>query len=342
MSKTILITGAGGYIGSEMVRHFLAQDYQVRALDRFFFGRDVLEDGSTPPGLTIVKADSRAIDAAVLDGVDAIVDLAGLSNDPSCDLEPRLTAEINRDAPIRLAHMARDAGVARYLFASSCSVYGSGVSNWLTEDSQTAPVSAYARAKLEVEPEVLKLADTSFTVSVLRKATLYGLSRRMRFDLAVNLMTLHAFKLGRITIMGGGQQRRPFVHVRDAVRAYQMVLEAEPPLVQKQIFNIGSNDQNYRISQLALAVKEHFPETTVDYAPDDPDRRDYQVSFDKVTSTLGFRPTLRVADGVREIRDALARGLVSDDIKTMTVKYYRYLIEADAVLRDVKLNGVLL
>lgn len=341
MAKTLLITGAGGYIGSEMVAGFLKAGYRVKALDRFFFGKEVLGREQSNPLLELIKEDSRSISGSLLKDVFAVIDLAGLSNDPSCDLEPRLTNEINLAAPIRLARLAKENGVQKYLFASSCSVYGAGVEDWLTEESQTAPVSLYAKAKLGVEAEIRKLADNRFTVTILRNATCYGISRRMRFDLAVNLMTLHAFKYRRITIMGGGAQRRPFVHVRDVMRAYEMVLNADPSRVQNQIFNVGSNDQNYRISQLGLHVKEHFPEATIDYAPDDPDKRDYRVCFDKITKVIGFSPSLRVSDGIKEIREGLLRGEITDDLKTMTVKYYKYLIDADALLREVKHNGVL-
>lgn len=341
MGQTILITGAGGYIGSEMVGEFLQARYRVKALDRFFFGKHVLDEHRSSPSLEIIKEDVRSFPEALLKGVYGVIHLAGLSNDPSSDLDPRLTEELNRDAALRVARTAMNAGVKRYLFASSCSVYGQGAREWLTEESDTAPVSLYAKTKLDVETEVLKLASDSFIVTVLRSATCYGLSRRMRFDLAVNAMTLHAFKYGRIIIKGGGQQWRPFVHVRDLVRAYRVIFEAEPAVVQAQVFNVGSNDQNYRIAHLALVVKNYFPGTSVEYAPDDPDKRDYRVSFNKISSLLRFQPRMRVEDGIKEIKEALLQGVVSDDIKTITVKYYNYLMEADAILREVKHNGKL-
>ncbi len=340
--KVLLITGAGGYIGSEMVKYFLKEGYAVKALDRFFFGEDVLVSSRENPALEVIKEDVRYCSGEIFKGVDAVIDLAGLSNDPAAELDPTLTKKINRDGPIRIAKLAKQAGVARYLFASSCSVYGHGTGALLSEESALAPVSLYAKAKIEAEHELLTMADKKFTVTLFRNATCYGLSSRMRFDLAVNLMTLHAHKLGRILVMGGGQQWRPFVHVFDIARAYHVALEAPARLIQGEVFNVGSEEQNYQIEKLAHMVKSHLPHTSIEFAPDDPDRRDYRVSFKKIRRVLKFKPLKTVGDGIREIAQALSEQRVTDDIKTITVKYYKHLIDADAVLRAVKYKGKLL
>lgn len=338
--KQILITGAGGYLGTEMVNFFLENGYKVKALDRFFFG-DTLAKYSGNPNLEIIKNDIRYCEGSIFQGVDIVIDLAGLSNDPSAELDPQLTEDINKNGSIRIANLAKENGVKRYLFASSCSVYGHGTNTKLTEESALSPVSLYAKAKIEVEEELLRITNDKFIVTILRNATCYGLSQRMRFDLAVNLMTLHAHKNGRIIILGGGKQWRPFVHTHDVARAYKMVLDAEPQSIQNQIFNVGSNDQNYQIMHLAHIVKNYFPSIDIEYAPDDPDPRDYNVSFDKISNELGFKPVKNVQDGVAEIKQALEDNSISDDITTSTVGYYKYLIDADKLLDKVKHNGKL-
>jgi nucleoside-diphosphate-sugar epimerase len=337
-NKTILITGAGGYLGSVMTGYFLDKGYRVKALDRYFFGEGVHESHQGNNYLEIIRDDVRYCSTDIFRGVYAVIDLAGLSNDPSSELDPLLTEEINQKCPPRIAAMAKAAGAQRYLFASSCSVYGYGNGIKLAESSPLAPVSLYAKAKIEAEKELMKLADERFAVTILRNATCYGLSPRMRFDLAVNIMTLQAFRDGKIIVLGGGEQWRPFIHVYDIARAYDRVLSANTDSIQRQIFNVGSDDQNYRIVSLARTIKHQYPGVPVEMAPSDPDRRDYNVSFEKITNMLNFRPVKRVEDGVSEIKYALEHGL-QDDIKTVTVKYYKYLLDADAILSKVKYNG---
>ena len=227
----------------------------------------------------------------------------------------------------------------RFIFSSSCSVYGASP-DLLTEDSPLAPVSAYAQSKIMAEKRLLELSSPEFAVTSLRNATVYGVSkRRMRFDLVVNLMTLHALRTNRIFIMGCGQQWRPLVHIDDAIDAFLLVADyPEISAIEGQIFNVGSNNQNFMVSTLAHKFKSVFPEVVLETVPDDPDRRDYRVCVDKITRAIGFKARRTVDDGIAEVRHGLNSGEISDTPRTVTVKYYKYLLEADAILRLVKMG----
>jgi len=337
-TQRIAVTGAGGYIGSRMVERLLAKGVSVVALDRFFFG-DVLSDLRSDGKLTIVKDDIRTCAASVFKNVDVVIHLAALSNDPSADLNPSLTESINYNGTLHVAKLAKEQGVKRFIFSSSCSVYGASP-DLLTEESPLAPVSAYARSKIVAEKRLLELSSPHFAVTSLRNATVYGVSkRRMRFDLVLNLMTLHALRTNRIFIMGCGQQWRPLVHIDDAIDAFLLVADyPEISAVEGQIFNVGSNNQNFMVSTLAHKFKSVFPEVVLEMVPDDPDRRDYRVCVDKITRVIGFNARRTVDDGIAEVRHGLNSGEISDTPRTITVKYYKYLLEADAILRFVKMG----
>jgi nucleoside-diphosphate-sugar epimerase len=341
MKKSIFIAGAGGYIGSKMTGYFLEKGHFVTALDRFFFG-ETLSFLRKHKHLKILKDDIRFFDKSMLKNVDVVINLASISNDPASELKPEVTKMINLEGAVRLGKLSKIMKVKRYIFASSCSVYGAG-SGTLNEESKTTPLSEYARSKIAAEHELLKLADSKFNVIVLRLATVYGLSKmRMRFDLLVNLMTLHAWKNRKIFILGGGKQWRPLIHIDDCIRAFDLVANARKNVkVNKQIFNVGSNAQNYQVFQVANILKKHFPEVSLEITPDDPDQRSYKVNFDKFAKYLMFKPKKTIDDGVREVRSALEKGEIIDDIKTNTSWYYRYLIDADNTLSSVKLKGQL-
>jgi nucleoside-diphosphate-sugar epimerase len=343
----VFVAGGAGYIGSVLVPLLLERGHRVTVLDRFYFG-DTLARPAARFGekLRVVRGDIRAFDRGVLDSVDAVVDLSGISNDPSCELEPELTRSVNVDGAKRLAVIAREQGVRRYVFSSSCSVYGHAEGLGLTEASARHPVSLYARAKAQVEDFLLEMGRSSrgdIEVCVLRLATVFGLSPRMRFDLAINVMTKNAYVARRITVDGGGRQWRPFVHVRDAAHAFELALTAEAAKVAGQVFNVGSDLSNVQILNLAFRVRDAVPGTEVVLAPTDPDLRDYNVSFEKVHGTLPFRAERSVDDGIREVLGALREGVVDpDDRRWYTLKQYLFLRDAERAHRELAIDGRLL
>ena len=286
MQKSVLVTGGGGYIGSVLTELLLEAGHRVKVLDRFFFGRDLVAPLERNERLTVVKADVRYTTKDLFEGIDVVMDLAGISNDPASDLAPRITEEVNFEGPVHMATLAKQAGVSRYLFSSSCSIYGHGQEERLDEESSKAPVSLYARTKIQAEEQLVKLNDERFAVTFLRNATVYGLSHRMRFDLVINLMTLYAWKNRRIYVLGGGRQWRPVVHVKDVGRAFMLVMDAPVEKIAGQAFNVGSNEQNYQIYRLAQMVRDVVPHTDLEMVPDDPDKRTYNVSFDKIQKVL--------------------------------------------------------
>ena len=237
-----------------------------------------------------------------------------------------------------MAKTAKEAGVSKYIISSSCSVYGKGEEPLLVETSKTNPISIYAKSTLEAEQENLSIADNNFSVTSLRNATVFGLSTRMRFDLVVNLMTLSAFQKGRIIVMGGGLQWRPLVHLSDVSQAFQLVIDANEKLINKEIFNVGLD--NYQIKNLAYLVREQLPiDIEIDLAPDDADKRDYNVDFSKVKNVLGFEAKKTIIDGINEIYVALKSGNVDTSIKTVTVSWYRNILVAKKLLDTIELNG---
>ena len=339
--QSALITGAGGYIGSVLVGELLDRGYAVRALDRFFFGEETLAEHRGKAGLTCIKKDIRDADAGDFADVRIVFDLAALSNDPSGDLHPDLTRAINHEGRARVARLAREAGAARYVLASSCSVYGGATGSVVGEETPARPLTVYAEANLAAERDILPLATNDFCVTALRNATVFGVSPRMRFDLVINLMTLHAFELGRITIMGGGRQWRPLVHVRDVARAFIAAATSPREEVSGQVFNVGVG--NFQVRTIAAVVREVLPfAIDIQTAPDDADKRDYKVSFDKFEGATGFRPEVTIEAGIREVYDALKFGRIENTPKCSTVGWYRSILEAKRLVDAIELEGRIL
>jgi Nucleoside-diphosphate-sugar epimerases len=336
----VLVTGGAGYIGSVLCRMLIEKGFDVICLDRFFFGFDSIEE--IRDKIKMVKEDIRWFNPNILKDIDAVIDMASLSNDPSGELDPQKTLEINYEGRVRVAKLSKKLGVKRYVLASSCSVYGfqEGI---LTEESTLNPLTTYAKANALAEKEILSLADKSFKATVLRQATVYGFSYRMRFDLAINGMVLGFYKNGKIPIMRDGKQWRPFVHVKDTSNAFIKVLEAEPELVNGQIFNVGSDEQNFQIFELAKLIAEsiNMPFNYEWYGS--PDNRSYKVSFKKIKEVLNFKPKYTPREGAKEVFEALKDGSLNpDDPRTITVKWYKHLLEMQKFIKSIEVSGKLL
>jgi nucleoside-diphosphate-sugar epimerase len=274
-----LVTGGGGYIGSGLCPHLLAAGHHVICFDRFFFGEDTVRSNAENKRFKLVRGDIRGIDKTLFKGIDFVVHLAGLSNDPCSDLDVNWTTSINYEGAMECARQARAAGVKRFIFASSCSVYGYAKQMPVTEESACEPVSLYAQSKLATERELTKMAALDFVVTFMRNATVYGFSPRMRYDLIINSMTWHAFRNRKVYILGGGQQWRPLIHIQDICRAIICMLDAPADAINARAFNIGSTEQNYRVHEVAAKVKKILPGIELETVSGDTDIRSYNVSF---------------------------------------------------------------
>jgi nucleoside-diphosphate-sugar epimerase len=341
--KRVLVTGAGGYVGIPLCRALLERGYHVVGLDRFFFGREKMAALDGRAEFEVLVDDIRFVDPTCVQGVDAIIDLAGLSNDAAADLDPELTRQINAQGAIRLARAGKQAGVKRYVYSSSASVYGAGVKDQLAEGDDCYPQTEYARSKQAVETALRQLHDNDFEIVMLRNATIFGLAPRMRFDLAINVMTLRAWKDKAVYVMGGGNQWRPFVHVSDVIRAMILALEAPREAVDGEVFNVGHENLNHRILDIAQMVSDVIPGITIHRLPEDADKRSYNLSFDKIRKHLDFTPRVSVLEGIREIKEALDKGLVDgSDPTCYTVQWYKSLLDWDKRLKEISYKGVVL
>ncbi|HIH12167.1 TPA: aminotransferase class I/II-fold pyridoxal phosphate-dependent enzyme [Candidatus Woesearchaeota archaeon] len=319
--RRVLVTGGAGYVGCVLVKKLLEKGFQVRVLDKLIFGKEPLSDFSVNPyfDLQIGAVEDKYTVEKCLQGVDAVIHLAGLSNDPSCEINQDLTRKENVEATRIIINLAKASGVRRFIYASSCSVYGFTEGAVVTEESQINPLTAYAKSKIDCEKIILPEARDDLVVAVLRKATIYGPSPRMRFDLVINTMTGTARGENRITI-NGGEQWRPFLHVEDAADAYIFMLESEAKKINGQVFNVGSNEQNVKIADLAYNVAKLIPTAKVEQSLS-PDNRSYRVNFDKINA-LGWKATKTIDEGILGVAEMFNDGRVKDfrDLNYFNIK----------------------
>ena len=340
----VLLTGALGYIGSAINHILIQKSFTVIGVDAGFFtdGCFYREDMSQSRlGMQrLIRKDVRDISEDDIRGCEAVVDFAGLANDPSCELNPTWTDEINHRASVRLATLAKRHGVGRYIFASSCSVYGAREHSLLTEESEVEPVSEYAKAKVAAERGIQTLRDARFCPTILRNATAFGASPRMRFDLVVNNLSAYGYTTGTVKILSDGTAWRPNIHIEDIARAVLACLESPTDMVAGEILNAGMDSENHQVREIASTVAAVIPESKVEIAEGAvKDPRSYKVSFAKISKLKSFHPEWSVRRGVEELTQAFAANHLT--FKTFQAADYHNVRRMQELISSGKLDGTL-
>ncbi len=336
----ILVTGHLGYIGTVMVPLLLAEGHEIVGLDSDLFRECIF--GDFTPDVPHVNKDIRDVESSDLRGFDAVIHLAALSNDPLGDLNPKITYEINYESSIRLAEKAKKAGVKKFIFSSSCSIYGTSEGRVVNENSNLNPLTVYAKSKVMAEKEISKITDSSFSPTFLRSATAYGVSPKLRSDLVVNNLVGWAYLTGKILLKSDGEAWRPLVHIEDISKAFISVLHAETSKVNNQIFNVGKTEENYRVIDIAKTVNQIVPNSTVEFAEGaEPDKRSYRVDFSKIKTRLPtFKPTWTIKKGVEELYKAFIEyGMKMESLEGpmfKRVKHLQQLMEKGQVNSTLK------
>ena len=324
----VLVTGGAGYVGSVLTRNLLRSGHEVTVLDALLFGDDSVKDLASAAGYRLVEGDIRdeTLVGSLVQGKDAVVHLAAIVGDPACAANPSVAVSVNVEGTEIVGRAAQGARIGRFVFASTCSVYGHS-DEIVDESSGFNPQSLYAETRMAGEAAVRGLANRHFQPVTLRFGTVYGLSPRMRFDLVVNFLTAELFRKGTISIFGGDQWR-PFLHVADAARAVQLAAESSARLVANEVFNVGSDEQNYQLRDLMPIYSRLDPGSVVNCVREVQDRRSYRVKFDKIRRLLGFTPSCSVPRGVREIYDALISGAAWD---LDCINHYNHKVNLDRI-----------
>ena len=338
--SNVLVVGGAGYIGSLLVERLLQLGYKVRVLDALLYGREPLRPVQNHPDFQLMVGDCRNMQDVVraVRGVDAVVDLAAIVGDPACEQDRDAALEINYGATRMMIELAKGHGIGRFLFASSCSVYGA-TEHEVDERSNLNPISLYAQTKVDSERALLAAASDEFHPTILRFATVFGLGYRPRFDLVVNLLSARANQDGKITIYNG-QQWRPFIHVRDVVEAIVMTLEAPVRRVSGEIFNVGDRCLNYTLQNIAELIQETFPGTSIEQV-ENSDLRNYRVNFDKIRNRMGFEARYSIRQGVEELRGAFDERLIHD-YKDLRYHNQRYLEVAGVVPNKAEIDALVM
>jgi len=337
--EIVLVVGGAGFLGSALIPLLLKRGHRVRVLDSLLFGKESLRAIANHPNFELMPGDVRDIRVMVqaMKGCHSVIHLAAIVGDPACEENRHLAAEVNRAATRMLIDVSQGYGIQRFLFASTCSVYGAS-EFLMDEHSQVAPVSLYAQTKIDSEGLLLEARSAEFHPTILRLATLFGLSPRPRFDLVVNFLTARAIRTGKITIFNG-EQWRPFMHVRDAARAFVVCLEAPNlDVISGEVFNAGSSGLNHRLSEVGSAVARVVPTVDVERV-DNEDLRNYRVTFAKIQTALGFECERSLELGIREIADMVRASPVADfstemfNNRAMVKLYARTDHSADSSIR---------
>ena len=336
----VFLTGHKGYVGNMMTKLLLKENFEVIGCDLEYYPQNFKNNNFS--NVQSLKKDIRTITRDDLKGCSAIIHLAALSNDPLGEINPSLTDDINFLATIRLANLAKKAGINKFIYSSSCSAYGVN-EDTVDENSSLEPLTAYSKSKLNSELELLKLKNNDFSPIILRNATAYGISSNLRLDLVVNNLVCAAFTTGKVRLLSDGTAWRPLLHVEDMSNAFLTCLNSPDSKVSGEIFNVGSNDDNYTVREIAEKVERIVPNSKIEYSENaNKDSRSYKVNFDKISNELNFKTKWTLNKGIEDIYEKMKEENISlDDLhdkKFYRVKYLKYLLDEGKINKNLEIK----